>query len=235
MRSEGWRQRDGLILLELANMLWGRRALVGGCVLVMTLAAVAVGFFQGATHVAEATISIRPEEEINSDQNPKALAARVMDSVPEPQLSREAMRKAGWRGSIAEFNERLNVEPAPNAREIQVEVSASTPEEASRAANAYAQSFVIRIEDLSRRRLAVGALATEAEVIREAAPSAVSTRGPLLYGAAACAAGLVLGSAGALLSEGRTRKWRGARDAELTLRAPVLGTIPHYGAEERVG
>jgi capsular polysaccharide biosynthesis protein len=52
----------------------------------------------------------------------------------------------------------------------------------------------------------------------------------LLYAAAAVAAGVLAGGAGALFLEGRARSWRGARDAELTLRAPVLGVIPDYSS-----
>jgi hypothetical protein len=44
---------------------------------------------------------------------------------------------------------------------------------------------------------------------------------------------VVLGGAAALLIEDRTRSWRDARDAELTLRAPVLGVIPDYSSVER--
>jgi capsular polysaccharide biosynthesis protein len=44
----------------------------------------------------------------------------------------------------------------------------------------------------------------------------------------AAGVGLLIGGAGALLLEGRARSWRDARDAELTLRAPVLGVIPDY-------
>jgi hypothetical protein len=39
-----------------------------------------------------------------------------------------------------------------------------------------------------------------------------------------------VGGGGALLLESRARSWRGARDAELTLRAPVLGVIPDYSS-----
>jgi capsular polysaccharide biosynthesis protein len=52
----------------------------------------------------------------------------------------------------------------------------------------------------------------------------------LLYALAAAAAGVLAGGVGALLLEGRTRSWRDARDAELTLRAPVLGVIPDYSS-----
>ena len=41
--------------------------------------------------------------------------------------------------------------------------------------------------------------------------------------------GLLLGGVGALVLESRARRWRGcSKDAELTLRAPVLGVIPYY-------
>jgi capsular polysaccharide biosynthesis protein len=48
----------------------------------------------------------------------------------------------------------------------------------------------------------------------------------------AAGVGLLVGGAVALLREGRARSWRDAHDAELTLRAPVLGVIPDYSSIE---
>ena len=48
---------------------------------------------------------------------------------------------------------------------------------------------------------------------------------------AAAGGGLLVGAVGALFLESRTRRWSGSRDAELTLRAPVLGVIPYYSDE----
>jgi hypothetical protein len=44
---------------------------------------------------------------------------------------------------------------------------------------------------------------------------------------------LLLGVAVALMLEGRASGWRGVRDAELTLKVSVLGSIPDY-SQKRV-
>jgi hypothetical protein len=77
--------------------------------------------------------------------------------------------------------------------------------------------------------------AADAAVERKAAPPERSSLRPLLYAAVAAGAGLLLGGAAALLLEGRASGWRGVRDAELTLRAPVLGTIPDYSPASSEG
>lgn len=233
MKSEGWRQgqRDDLTLPELANMLWGRRALVAGCVLILALAAIVFALSHGTTYVAGAAVSVRPAEGFDEEE-PQVLVQRVRDSVETPELSRVAMERAGWEAGVAEFNERLVVETDTSSAGIRVQFYGRTSEEAVRAANAYARSFASEVDELGQQRLAGGTLAARARVTREATPDTARSRGPLFYGALACAAGLLLGAAAAFVLENRTHRWRGARDAELTLRAPVLGTIPSYGPAE---
>ena len=65
-------------------------------------------------------------------------------------------------------------------------------------------------------------------------PGGYSPR-PLIYAAVAAVAGLLIGGAAALVLEGRASGWRGVRDAELTLRVPVLGAIPDYSSKRAHG
>lgn len=58
---------------------------------------------------------------------------------------------------------------------------------------------------------------------------------PLIYAAVAAGAGLLIGGVTALALEGRAGGWRGVRDAEMTLKAPVLGAIPDYSPAENEG
>ena len=142
----------------------------------------------------------------------------------------EVMRRAGWEAATTDFKDRLDFETITRGDEtgMLVRFSGSDPEQAARAANAYAGLFVERVERLNEDRLAGGTLAADAVVEHRAAPP-TSLR-LLLYAAAAVVAGVLAGGAGALLLEGRARSWRGAHDAELTLRAPVLGVIPDYSS-----
>ena len=236
MRSDGWRweQRDDITLFELLNVLWARRSLVGVVALTLMLLSTLFSLLQSPTYVAEAALAVH-HEEFGTDEDPVVLTQRVMDVVATPNLSREAMRRAGWTAGATEFNERLEVRTGDNTGEIVIRFSGVTPEETSRAANAYATSFRERVEELNQQRLAGGTLAADAEITRAAALPEGRRMSPLLYGVVAGVAGLLLGGVAALVLESRTRRWRGAKDAELTLRAPVLGVIPDYGSEEKVG
>ena len=213
-------------------MLWGRRALVAGCVLILALGAVVFALSHGTTYVATATVAVRPAEGFDADEEPQALVQRVRNAVETPTLRRKAVAQSGWESGVAAFNQRLAVETDANLGGVRVRFSGNSPEEATRATNAYARSFVAEVEELGQRRLAGGTLDATARITQEATPATASSRGPLFYGALACAAGLLLGGVAAFILENRTHRWRGPRDAELTLRAPVLGTIPLYGPEE---
>ena len=221
MRSisrHGWQKerRDDLPLSEVLNVLWGRRLLVAGSMLVLVVATVLFALSREPIYTAEAVVNIEPED-----------------------LLREVMRRAGWEEGLAEFRERLEASTfAAESGELglRVRFSGSGSEQASRAANAYAELFVERVEKLNDERLAGGALAADASMERRAVPmpEGAGLR-LLLYAVAATGAGVVAGGAAALLLEGRARVWRDARDAELTLRAPVLGVIPDYSSIEEEG
>ena len=99
-------------------------------------------------------------------------------------------------------------------------------------ANEYARAFAERAQELNEHRLAGGTLGAEVRVARDAVPPRPWAGRPLLYGILACFVGLLLGGVMALALEGRTRRWRGAKDGELTLRAPVLGVIPDHRPEK---
>jgi capsular polysaccharide biosynthesis protein len=227
--QRGWQKerRDDLPLYEVVHILWGRRLLVGGIVVSLVLLALLLGLFRDPVYTAEAVVSVVPHERTVSDEERAAFVEQVRNTVVATDgFMQEVMRRAGWELDITEFRERLDFETVPRGGEtvMLVRFSASEPEQAARAANAYAELFVGRVEALNE-----GQLAMDAVVERRAAPPTSSTR-LLLYAVAAIAAGVMAGGAGALLLEGQTRSWRDARDAELTLRAPVLGVIPDYSS-----
>ena len=236
MRStsrRGWQKepRDDLPLSEILHVLWGRRLLVAGMVLCLVLLALLFGLSREPVYTAEAVVSIQPRERLVSDQEKEAFVEEVRGTVVATDgFIQEVMRRAGWESASREFKDRLDFQTMTQGDEtgMQVRFSASNPEQATRAANAYAEVFVERVEQLNRNRFAGGTLAAGADVEREAVPT--SNLRLLLYAAAAVAAGVLAGGAGALLLEGRARSWRGVRDAELTLRAPVLGVIPDYSS-----
>jgi uncharacterized protein involved in exopolysaccharide biosynthesis len=227
--QRGWQEerRDDLPLYEVVHILWGRRLLVVGIVVSLVLLALLFGLFRDPVYTAEAAVSVEPRERMVSDEERAAFVEEVRNTVVATDgFMQEVMRQAGWEADIKEFRERLDFETVPRGDEtvMLVRFSASEPEQAARAANAYAELFVGSVETLNDDQLAMDAV-----MERRAAPPTSSTR-LLLYAAAAVAAGVVAGAAGALLLEGRTRSWRDARDAELTLRAPVLGVIPDYSS-----
>jgi uncharacterized protein involved in exopolysaccharide biosynthesis len=230
----GWQKerRDDLPLSEVLHVLWGRRLLVAGIVLSLVLLALLFGLIREPVYTAEAAVGIEPRERLTSDEERVAFVEDVQGAVVTGKLLRGVMRRAGWEADPQEFKERLDPQIVVQGGEtgLRVRFSDTEPEQAARAANAYAELFVGRVERLNEDRLAGGALAADALVERRAAPPEGSSLRLLLYAAAAVAAGVLAGGAGALLLEGRARSWRDARDAELTLRAPVLGVIPDYSS-----
>jgi capsular polysaccharide biosynthesis protein len=254
VKSEGWRweQRDDVTLFELLNALWGRRVLVGGIAAAMMIFVTLLVLLWGPAYVARATLSVSdtdeglgPEVPVSEEANPsaqpgarqssEALIQRVWGVVDEKELSLETMRRVGYASSLEEFTERLDLEDDYGAGTILVSFSADDAEEARSVADEYAKVLVERTDDLNRQGPVGGTLATEVEVSGKAELLRGRAATSLLYGAAAGFAGLLVGGGVAFALESRTRRWRGARDAELTLRAPVLGVIPDYALEEKVG
>lgn len=218
------------------HVFWARRVLVSAAVLILVFAALAFSMFQERVYRAEAVISVVPRDEVSSGPEAETVVEGVFRAVDNQELRLEVMSEAGWQGGEARFEQRREVQTfsRQNGGEAGLLVSFSAPdaEEAARASNAYATLFAERVAQLDER-IAGGSVAATAEVqSRAAAPERPSSPRPLLYALVAAAAGLLAGGALALVLESRTQSWRGARDAELTLRAPVLGVIPDYSPEE---
>lgn len=235
-QRQGWQreQRDDLTLLEARHILWKRRGLVAGCTVLFLAVALVYAFSKEPVYTAEATLSVRSEEGVASARNSNEALSSLRDSAVTDGITEEAARRAGWESGQGDFNERLYWEPTNN-EEVKVGFSARTPEEAALAANAYADVFVERVAELEGR-LAGGTVAVDAGVERAAEPpERRSDRGVFVAVVAAGGGGLLAGGIGALFLEGRARRWSGSRDAELTLRAPVLGVIPDFSNDSFSG
>jgi uncharacterized protein involved in exopolysaccharide biosynthesis len=219
----GWQseRRDDLPLHEVVHVLWGRRLLVMGIVVSLVLLALLFALFRDPVYTAEAAVSLEARERLVSDEEREDFVGQVRGAVVATDgFMQEVMRRAAWGADLRGFRE-----PRGDAAAMLVRFSASEPEQAARAANAYAELFVARARELNDAQPAADAV-----LERRAVPPEGSSVRFLLYAAAAAAAGVLAGGVGALLLEGRTRSWRDARDAELTLRAPVLGVIPDYSS-----
>jgi capsular polysaccharide biosynthesis protein len=233
----GWRERrDDLALPEVLHVLWEWRLLVLLLVVVPALVVVVVSFSREPVYTAQATVDVRPREELTPGADPKDFLQDVLgDVVSQGGFWSEVQRRAGFDGSTTAFRSRFEFEPfvaRDGSPGLQVNFEGPDAVAAAASANAYAAVFVEEVERLNDQRIAGGVLAADAVVIQQASiPGAWSRFQPLLYAVAAAAAGLVLGGAGALIFEWRARFWRGARDAEFTLRAPVLGVIPEFPDE----
>ena len=207
--------------------------LVAGVVIVAASAALLFGLLREPVYTAEAAVNIKPREELIGNDDREAFMDDVIRTVATEDLLRGVMRRAGWQAGLAEFRERLEVDTfvsRSGETGLRVQFSDPQPERAARAANAYAELFVEKVERLNDERLAGGALAADASLERRATPPEGSALRLLIYTVVAATVGLLVGGGLALLLEGRARSWRGARDAELTLRAPVLGVIPDYSS-----
>lgn len=210
--------------------------MVTGSVLVLVGTALFFGLFREPVYTAEAAVSVRPQEALNDEEGREAFMQEVQGAVVTERMLQEVRDRAGWEAGAAEFSERLDTQTF-TARQgelrMLVRFSGAGPGQAAGAANAYAELFVAGVGRLEDERLA-GGTPVQASVEQRAIPRG-SDRHPLVYAALAAGAGLLLGGVAALLLEGRRSGWRGVRDAELTLRAPVLGTIPDYSSTEVEG
>lgn len=220
---------------EILYVLWSRKALVAGAVAALLAAAMIFSLSREPVYTAEATIDIVPRQQEPSQGEREAFLDDVLAVVADDELVGAAAEEVGWRRA-ADFGARLEPEPFVNQERsgVIVRFSGPAPRPAARAANAYATLFVEKVERLNERRLAGGTLAADASIGAEAsAPEFRSSPRPLLYALAAIGAGVLIGGGGALLFEGRASSWRDARDAEMTLNAPVIGVIPDYSVLER--
>jgi capsular polysaccharide biosynthesis protein len=236
--GRGWRNqaRDDPSLSEILYVLQRRRLLVVGVVLVLAGIALLFGLLREPVYTAEARVSVTPLGGLVGEVATLAFLEDVRGAVVTQEMLGEVRRRAGWEGEPQAFSERLDPTPFVNryGSGLQVRFSSDEPGQAARAANAYAGLFVGGVEELGDRPLADGVPVAEAGVERRAVSGGYSPR-PLIYAAVAAGAGLLLGGAVALILEGRASGWRGVRDAELTLRAPVLGAIPDYSSKRSGG
>ncbi len=255
MKSDAWRRepREDVTLFEVLNTLLGRKLLIGGTAVTLMLSAALLAFLWSPNYVATAALSVDatddalgPEDPASGGEDPagqpaaahgsEAFMDGVRGEVPQVKLARETVRRVGWTSGLREFNERIEVENDYRAGEILVSFSAEEAEEARRVTDTYAEVFAEQVDELNRQKPVGGTLAAEIEVVRKAKLPRARATTSLFYGAVAGFVGLLLASGVAFSLESRTRKWRGARDAEMTLRAPVLGVIPDYTpGEEKVG
>lgn len=236
--GRGWRDRarEDPSLSEVLYVLQRRRLLVVGVVLVLAGIALLFGLLREPAYTAEAKVSIRPQEELD-DEATLAFLEEVRGAVVTQEMLREVRRRAGWEAGPKAFSERLDprtVVDTDGGSGLQIRFSANEPGQAARAANAYAELFARGVENLGDRPLTDGVPVAEAVVEQKAVPGGYSPR-PLIYAAIAAGAGLLIGGAAALILEGRASGWRGVRDAELTLRVPVLGSIPDYSSKRTEG
>jgi capsular polysaccharide biosynthesis protein len=208
-----------------------------GVVLVLAGIALLFGLFSEPVYTAEASVSVSPQERLDGEEAKLAFLEEVRGAVVTQQMLSEVRRRAGWEAGPRAFSERLDprtVVDTGSGPGLEIRFLGDEPGQAALAANAYAELFVEGVEDLGDRPLADGVPVAEAFVEQKALPGDYSPR-PLIYAAIAAGAGLLIGGAAALILEGRASGWRGVRDAELTLRVPVLGTIPDYSSKKTEG
>jgi capsular polysaccharide biosynthesis protein len=229
--------REDPSLSEILYVLQRRRLLIVGVVLVLAGIALLFGLFREPVYTAEAKVSVRPQAKLDGEEAMLAFLEEVRGAVVTQEMLSEVRRRAGWEAEPKAFSERLDprtVVDSDGLPGLQIRFHGDDPGQAALAANAYAELFVEGVEDLGDRPPAGGLQVAEALVEQKALPGDYRPR-PLIYAAIAAGVGLLIGGAAALILEGRASGWRGVRDAELTLRVPVLGTIPDYSSKRTDG
>ncbi|HKH10977.1 MAG TPA: hypothetical protein VKA73_07515 [Rubrobacter sp.] len=229
-------RRDAASLAEVLHVLKGRRLLVVGASLVLAGVALLFGIFREPAYTAEAVVGFAPQQAPDDENARQAFAQEVFSAITSPASFSEGVRaEAGWRGTPEEFGDRLDPKVAvlvDGDMEMRVAFSGREPEGAARVANAYAEAFALEAGRLGEGQLSGGTGIADARVLRRAVASGGSGPPAVLYAAVAAGVGLLLGGGAALSLEGRTGGWRDVRDAEVTLKAPVLGAIPDYSPAE---
>ncbi|CAA9443373.1 MAG: hypothetical protein AVDCRST_MAG01-01-3866 [uncultured Rubrobacteraceae bacterium] len=237
----GWQEgrRDATTVAEVLHVLRGRRLLVVGASLVLAGVALLFGLFRGPAYTAEAVVGFTPQEMPDDENAQQAFAQEVFSAITSPGSFSEGVKaEAGWRGESEGFRDRLDPEVSVSGdggMEMRVAFSGREPEGAARVANAYAETFALEAGRLGAGQLSGGTGIADARVMRRAVPSEGSGPPAVLYAAVAAGVGLLLGGGAALSLEGRAGGWRDVRDAEVTLKAPVLGAIPDYSPAENEG
>lgn len=237
-----WREvrRETASPAQVLHVVKGRRLLVVGAVVFLAGVTLFFGLLREPAYTAEAVASFAPGQ-VSEDENAGgAFAREVFSRVTTPASFSEGVRsRAGWEGKPDEFRDRLvgaeTFVSEGGSMGMRVTFAGRTPVEAARVANAYAAAFVQEAARLDGGQLSGGASVADAQVTQRAVPAEGSEPGPVVYAAVAAGVGLLLGGAVALLLEGRAGGWRGVQDAEMTLRAPVLGSIPDYSPAENEG
>src|SRR3712207_1713332 len=111
---QGWQreQRDDLTLSEARHVLWKRRAVVAGCTLFFLAMALLYILTQDPVYTAEATLSVRSQEEIGPAGNLDEILSGLQDpAVSRGRLTEEAAERAGWEDGQEDFNQRLEWDP----------------------------------------------------------------------------------------------------------------------------
>ena len=236
----GWQdgRRDATSPAEVFHVLKGRRLLVVGAVLVLAGVALLFGIFKEPAYRAEAMVGFAPRQAPDDENARQAFAQEVFSAITSPGSFSEGVKdRAAWRGPPEVFRDRLDpgvTVLGDGGMEMRVAFSGREPEEAARVANAYAEMFALEAGRLGDEQLS-GGVGVDARVMSRAVPSDGSGPPALLYAVVAAGLGLLLGGAVAISLEGRAGGWRDTRDAEVTLRAPVLGAIPDYSPAEDEG
>lgn len=237
-RQGSWQSgRREFTVFEVWHVIQKRRRLIALVMLLVTAAAIIPGLLRETSYTAEAVVSVEPRRGFEAGGQSEMPLQDITRLVSEDQrFMAVAADRAGWGGEEAAFGERLDPVPASGAvgeTRLLVRFSGSTAEEAEKAANSYAEVFAERVNELGRERLVGGTLGATASVERVAvSPARLPGVGLLPYVAGGLVAGVFAGSLAAVALEPRSRLWQGVRDAELTLRVPVLGAIPEYAPEE---
>jgi capsular polysaccharide biosynthesis protein len=231
------RARDDPSLSEILYVLQRRRLLIVGVVLILAGIALLYGLFREPVYTAEARVSVMPQEKLDGEEAKLAFLEEVRGAVVTQEMLGEVRRRTGWEASPKAFSERLDprtVVDVGSGPGLEIRFRGDEPGQSALAANAYAELFVEGVDNLGNGPLADGVPVAEAVLEHKALPGDYNPR-PLIYAAIAAGVGLLIGGAAALVLEGRASGWRGVRDAELTLRVPVLGTIPDYSTKKTGG
>ncbi len=207
--------------------------MVLGVISVFLLIAAVYTLSREPAYTAEARLAVESRNDGISGLETEGFAGSAyVEVASDDALVDEAASRSGWSAGSDEFREALDIgyfDRSGGSSGVEVGFTAAEPQMAIQAVNAYTELLAERIPATEPE----GAVGTVNEVRLENRAVTASTSGgyrPVFNLLSAGLIGCVVGGGAAFLLDTRTRSWRNARDAEITLHAPVLGTIPDYEA-----
>lgn len=210
------------------TVIWRRKWIVLGTAVLLAAVVYAVSTTQARVYGTSATLLIaqpRDAQSFDAVQASQVAARTYGDVLTSPNLAEQVSRALGGRPTRDELLDQVSADPVPETQLLRVRVSASSPAEAKRIADAYARVFT----DYVQRTLTPVTKVTVTLADAASLPDKPTRPRPKLYAALGLVVGIALGLALAALAERFDRRIRTVEELEAQVDLPILARVPRRG------